>query len=677
MTPKDTRHYKFLRRAIELKYRFPDQSAFETFSYDPYIFRWASNTFYELKLFDYLDIKERAVLVRIYKNLKKDPRLKFLDDPDSLKDQDQFRLPESFHAKIASEQAKLSSQTPQTAPLGGAPPRVSFGAGNTLKNLSSQSSIFLKKNVFGKILTPTRLVTGFTTILGGIAGSVLGPVGSLAGAGAGFLAPSYIKTFGARHLGGLANWGADSMVRLSNQTSRFSVGGFGGRSVTGKRFTIAAILLFFGVGALAAFAPLPSQETSPAAAVPLTPGFINTLAPPPSPEYQKLHDDILKQFGVDFDQQNTFSYDYLKWAWGKLWNISNTNFLKLTRGPNNNIITIKRLDRGFNEQITCSSILMSGTSSATGQPYPESLFKIVFIHELSHIIENCYRNTSNIGELANIRTQEGGITSFSQNTASCISGVSPLNEDFAETITYYLNPEFGEQRYFNDPKCPAPADNLNPFARGDKPLHQQFAAKLLGVASLTPQTTPTSLPKFSCPVIGGGVNRLPSFQADPVNGHCGSAYNAKLRNPADACSGNTRRGKSIDIETGGLDGKLVTLPTIDGQTVGWEYVQQINLTSGDCFEEEIIDPSGAGGGCGVGYVFRADLGEGKNWVIHLLHMQPVSLTPGLRYQSGPVTAIGNSQAIHVHISMGQDIKDVLSQDEAGWKSVDTELNLCK
>ncbi|QQG43753.1 MAG: hypothetical protein HYW45_01890 [Candidatus Daviesbacteria bacterium] len=201
---------------------------------------------------------------------------------------------------------------------------------------------------------------------------------------------------------------------------------------------------------------------------------VSVNAPPPSTDQQKLHDDILNAFGINMD--TAFGYNYLKWAWEKLWGISNTKFLNLVN-PNHNIINIRRLDRGFNEQISCNSLTMSGVSSSTKQPYSEGLFKVVFIHELSHIIENCYPQTAKKNELQSVISQEGYLTSYSQNGNSCIGGINNLSEDYAETITYFLNLEFPEQSLGIGAAC-EPAIPNNPYQRS-KPLHQQFARELL------------------------------------------------------------------------------------------------------------------------------------------------------------------------------------------------------
>lgn len=550
---------------------------------------------------------------------------------------------------------------------------------NAMKNFGSAAGRFFQRNV-GKFFTVGRIGTAVSAGIGAVAGAGFGPIGSLAGAAGGGIGSFWIKSGdGARFLGKAANKGLNAFEKLSKPGLKGAPGSFassGSKKLVWGLFLGLFFFVFFSglIGGITNTTP--SGQAAPA------PGFIGTLAPP-NPDCPKLHDEIYNKFKVDFDQQNPFSCDYLKWAWEKLWNISNTKFLDLVRGPDKNkIITVKREDKGFNEQTGCLSIIMSGISSAKGQPYPKSLFQVVFIHELTHIIQSCNPSTVNFTLLDAALKQEKGVSTFSQDPTKCISGVTQLNEDFAETLTYYLNPEWGEQSYFSS--C-QPQLSTNPILRGDKPLHRQFAAELLG-SSVSLSTTS---PQISCPVVGGGPNILPSFQANNVDGHCGTGYNQKLYDPKDQCQGNTRRGKSIDIDscriprswekgdysTCGANGKDVELPTIDGEKADWQYVDDFSLTRNDCFDHEIVDPNGPGEGCGIGYIFKTNLGGEKNWVLHLLHMGTTSLIKGNSYPSG--TLVGKTQAIHTHISIGKDIQDIFSQDETGWKSVDTELKLCQ
>lgn len=202
-----------------------------------------------------------------------------------------------------------------------------------------------------------------------------------------------------------------------------------------------------------------------------------TSAPPASAEFQVLHNEILKKFNINFDK--SFTYDYLKWAWEKLWGASNTRFLNLVN-PNNVVISIVRDDTRVSGQLDCNRITMRGKYPDTGLSYSEPLFKVAFIHELSHIIENCRPDSiSKKSQLDQIIKQEGYLTNYSQYADRCPKTIdtNKLNEDYAETVAYFLNLKFAEQSYGVGGLC-EPSEFNNPYDR-NKPFHKQFVQDLL------------------------------------------------------------------------------------------------------------------------------------------------------------------------------------------------------
>lgn len=168
----------------------------------------------------------------------------------------------------------------------------------------------------------------------------------------------------------------------------------------------------------------------------------------------------------------------------------------------------------------------------------------------------------------------------------------------------------------------------------------------------------------SCPV-QGGIIWTGSYQADPVNGHCSDNYGA--------CDHNSRRAKSIDVRTGGPSGENVVLPSLEGKTQDWIYVNRLPNFLSDC-----TDP--ADGTCGSTMIFMVNLGDGKNWTLHLVHMGGSSFVLGKVYPSG--TVVGKTSATHVHISLGKDISNPLlpprggTDTEAGWLAVDADAGMC-
>ncbi len=301
--------------------------------------------------------------------------------------------------------------------------------------------------------------------------------------------------------------------------------------------------------------------------------------------------------------------------------------------------------------------------------YDEALFKIALIHELSHIIQACNPGSSRFKEFASVVTQENYLTAYSQHSLTC-AGTDNTREDYAETLSYFLNPDFPEKSYFAPSlNCPPPnSPGANPLL--NKPLHSQFAQELLII--------PPSLAvdSASCPVENGNIY-IPSFQANPTTGHCGQDYLAKAGNQKGLlCSGTSRQGKSIDVYTEGpngkgLNGKDVVLPFINSQILQWKLLRIDSLGDDLCFSDELL-----GYGCGNRLVFQADLGGDKNWTLHLTHLYlpSIKLELGKTYPSG--TIAGKSAPIHTHISVGKNIKDVMSSDESGWLFPDIQLKMC-
>lgn len=395
-----------------------------------------------------------------------------------------------------------------------------------------------------------------------------------------------------------------------------------------------------------------------------------------------LRSAILSEYSITLDG---FSTTQLGWAWEALSCKSTPNFLNYSKG------TVFTKIAGFvSEQTGCKTINLGDYTDKT-------LFQVTLAHELGHIIYHCIVSSLNKKvEHNGVWIAEGGITGYAINSNTCYPGTIPEHEDYAEMVAYYLNPGVHEQTLcFKRDQAP--------FEGGRYPSHYSLAQNILGsLDPVPPPPPPPAPPEFSCPVTGGGRNILPSFQFDSVNGHCGTLYNAKH---GFACSfgTNSRQAKSVDIETCinprpvcqintctpltdaekanyrcGQQGKDIVLPSITGVSgLKWTRLNSRTLSSDDCFDYEILDPAGPGAGCGLGHVFKTDLGGGKNYVLHLVHMGPID---DGRFPIGgsfdPGTVIGKAQAIQVHITIGKDVADPFGSTESGWLPVDRNLNIC-
>ncbi|OGH21408.1 MAG: hypothetical protein A2958_01270 [Candidatus Levybacteria bacterium RIFCSPLOWO2_01_FULL_38_13] len=184
-----------------------------------------------------------------------------------------------------------------------------------------------------------------------------------------------------------------------------------------------------------------------------------------------------------------------------------------------------------------------------------------------------------------------------------------------------------------------------------------------GSGSANPATTPNpAISIASCPVPGGTVS-FGSYQADTVNGHCGTNYPVE-------CDPNSRRAKSIDVPT---EGKNIILPAIEGKSVNWVFANRFDLKKNDCTKP-------VNGSCGKEFVFVSYLEGNKNWTLFLGHIGFTGLQPGRSYPSG--TIVGSSAIDHVHISMGKDIPNPESapagstDTRPGWVAADKELGMC-
>lgn len=160
-----------------------------------------------------------------------------------------------------------------------------------------------------------------------------------------------------------------------------------------------------------------------------------------------------------------FPRQNMEWAWQKLWDVSNTNFINLVRGTRIRVVLPR-----YTQQTGCRSVDLGAFSS-------EELFKVVLVHELGHVIRNCNLDSVNKkDEHFSVWQQEGGVTGYART--ACTYG-SPgtfqyISEDYAEMITYYLNPSANEQTA----SCAGTAPN--PYSGGRYRLHFTVARDILG-----------------------------------------------------------------------------------------------------------------------------------------------------------------------------------------------------
>lgn len=436
---------------------------------------------------------------------------------------------------------------------------------------------------------------------------------------------------------------------------------------------------------------------------PFAPGTV-----PPAPKgYAPLQAAISSTFGISM--ADGFSINYLNWTWQILWETKNTSFLSLLlQGSGGSPVSINvapSLPGGgqdINRQLNCSTIQIRSVSQSTGGAYPEPLFKIVLIHELSHIIEQCVPDSlskkSSLAQILN-NNREAYLTNYSKN--NCAGGTNALNEDYAEMLAYYLNPEIKEQSLGIGAACEPTDPNKNPYDNSAKPLHKNLASEILGVAP-SPTQEPTDKEFVaSCPIPNGNIicpsyGKLapgeviedptcvvsPKANADEADivGHCGPLYREKY---PELCTDDTyisgvnlrRTAKSIDIvNESTVPGQEVFLPSIKGQILKWRYKGVVP----------------AGGDYGFIRLFESEPTSDGIWSLHYTHVNSndPSLSVGAELRSGQVAAtlikqtdiFEGDDATHLHFTIGLNVGDStsnLKNYSPGWKFPDRELGMCK
>lgn len=225
--------------------------------------------------------------------------------------------------------------------------------------------------------------------------------------------------------------------------------------------------------------PEPSQNTQPVT-YQTTDSLDIIVGNPPSthptpPNYpSNLPDAIYQQFGIKVSGM----YDYEnKWLWEKLWDVSNTRFDSLVKSGHPSIVAINGTAVTYYGATATITMHHFSQNAQTG-------FDVVVFHELGHVID--HYNPDNLshrselpndvlGDRATAPSLGGWITQYAQTL--CISGGKGLEvqfgEDYAEMITYYINPTAQEETAcrFGPP----------PYANDAHPNHYKTAQEILGV----------------------------------------------------------------------------------------------------------------------------------------------------------------------------------------------------
>jgi hypothetical protein len=225
-----------------------------------------------------------------------------------------------------------------------------------------------------------------------------------------------------------------------------------------KIAVLSFLVLITSFGAKVAFAQYRSESNKVTTRVgnPTTSGGPVNI-PPISGDPRQA---VIDQFGVTISANHPS--EYAVWAWELLWRVSKTSFDERVRGT-----FVDRDDTG-SWQEGCKEINIRGT-------YDQSLFNVVFIHEMGHIIKNCPEGRETYSDAHNTaRSAEGPLTVYSRVLCTYDSPGEweRESENYAEMITYYLNPDSDSRT--------ACGVEPNPYANGGHPEHKRVAEQILG-----------------------------------------------------------------------------------------------------------------------------------------------------------------------------------------------------
>lgn len=168
--------------------------------------------------------------------------------------------------------------------------------------------------------------------------------------------------------------------------------------------------------------------------------------------------------------------------------------------------------------------------------------------------------------------------------------------------------------------------------------------RLVPAQAQAPVAMPTTL-RVSCPVSGGTI-LTPSFQADSVNGHCGSNYGYSC-----TCGSNGRRAKAIDIPT--TPDTDVMLPTIEGENITWRLAETLCAGSGSY--PNCTDSNGGTGGL-ITFVGTDPAKPNDKWYIQFLHLKVSTILVEKDKSYPPGTIVGKTDiSAHVHTTIGKNL----------------------
>lgn len=668
-TPKDVLNYKFLKEALIQKYKHLNDPNFKTFrgiSYSPLenpnsIFGRLYTTFRDLithrnlLLNQYLNISDEKVLERLYLNLKKDPNLKFLDNPDAVLGNHTYQLPEEYYQEESKELAGARQEVAASEPVLAA--TSSVGSTPKIPNIRMPGTLIQQsekgekaftmesKNEAGKQEVPQEFHKAFENEPDYKLDPTKQPSQPLSSIPAPSPIPPSVKIPSTPSFNPpkIPNGFINSFKNIASQSGIFF------KKNIGKVLTFERAATGFGVlfgGFVGGVAGRPGVLFG-AVAGGLIPSLVKSGAISLQPN------SFLSRIGngaINFGARISSSISGPRSVGGRP-----GGFSLVTPSKRIWLLVFMFL---FGAAFLGAVFQPSGGGGQSGPtPAPQATILLDYyipfrdssvvpldlrdqvtgfwpaaqINNWDLILDKSKEANWNPAFVLALWIEESGAqgTSYSDPLGCAVNQpTTDINLSLScvfNNFSSFTNDQFASFMAKYSGGSPGnPFDNNRDFPKNIKHWYSRLVPS--GPGALVPVVIATS----SCPVSGGKIS-TPSFQADPVRGHCGSSYGFQCR-----CGTEGRRAKAIDVPTLGTD---VVMPTINGQNVTWRLI--VGPYS--------IDNSEGGGS---GYTFETSLGPDK-WYLDMLHLGPLAPTVGLEYTSG--MPVAKSIGGHVHLTIGKNL----------------------
>lgn len=169
---------------------------------------------------------------------------------------------------------------------------------------------------------------------------------------------------------------------------------------------------------------------------------------------------IINKWGIILN----LPYSQLQLAWQEFHEIDCTGFLQAIRGA-----VVESWGYGYAQQFSCPQD--GEVDVRFSNQWEGEFMKAILVHELTHVWQFCSANgEQNRLMIPAAYGAEGGLTNYSRS--GCGFSVDLYNEDHADTIALYLNPDQGELT------CGYGAPN--PFSGGRYLRHRDIAESGVG-----------------------------------------------------------------------------------------------------------------------------------------------------------------------------------------------------